>query len=122
MDEGLFANPAVDSLAAKGKFKVPTLRNVAVTEPYMHNGVFRDLETVIKFYDHFLPGSAFPNNPETGEAWAAPEVAENFSEAEIINGTALTQSQVESMVCFLRTLTDQRYEHLIREKGISCAD
>lgn len=32
-------------------FKVPTLRNVALTAPYMHNGVFRTLEEVIEFYD-----------------------------------------------------------------------
>lgn len=34
-----------------GKFKVPGLRNVAVTAPYMHNGMFRTLEEVIDFYD-----------------------------------------------------------------------
>ena len=32
-------------------FKTPTLRNVAVTSPYMHNGVFRTLDEVIEFYD-----------------------------------------------------------------------
>ena len=40
-----------------GKFKVPGLRNIAVTGPYMHNGVFRELRTVIEFYDQY-------NNPE----------------------------------------------------------
>jgi len=34
-----------------GKFKVPGLRNVALTAPYMHNGMFRSLEEVIDFYD-----------------------------------------------------------------------
>jgi cytochrome c peroxidase len=32
-------------------FKTPTLRNVALTAPYMHNGVFRTLEEVLDFYD-----------------------------------------------------------------------
>jgi len=56
-DEGLAANPAVTAQGMQGKFKVPTLRNVAVTGPYMHNGVFKDLKTVIEFYDHFLAAS-----------------------------------------------------------------
>ncbi|MBL7782036.1 MAG: cytochrome-c peroxidase [Saprospiraceae bacterium] len=42
-----------------GKFKVPGLRNIAVTAPYMHNGMFKTLEEVIDFYDtpdRFVPG------------------------------------------------------------------
>ena len=37
-------------------------------------------------------------------------------------GDPLTDLEVDSLVCFLRTLTDQRYEHLIEDKGIDCAD
>ena len=50
LDEGLLKNPAVTEDSEKGKFKVPTLRNIAVTAPYMHNGIFNELETVIRFY------------------------------------------------------------------------
>jgi cytochrome c peroxidase len=50
-------------------FKVPTLRNVALTAPYMHNGVFTTLEQVIDFYDRGggagigagVPGQTLPN-------------------------------------------------------------
>lgn len=35
----------------KGAFKTPTVRNAAVTAPYMHNGAFRNMEQVIDFYD-----------------------------------------------------------------------
>ena len=45
VDDGLLANPGVDDPAARGRFRTPTLRNVAVTGPYMHNGVFADLRT-----------------------------------------------------------------------------
>ena len=38
----------------KVKFKVPTLRNISVTAPYMHNGVFRDLKTVLLFKDSLI--------------------------------------------------------------------
>jgi cytochrome c peroxidase len=41
----------VMSFLAHGSFKTPTVRNAAMTAPYMHNGGFRSLETVIEFYD-----------------------------------------------------------------------
>ncbi len=40
----------IDGKAYNGAFKVPTLRNIALTAPYMHNGVFQTLEEVIDFY------------------------------------------------------------------------
>lgn len=43
-----------------GKFKVPGLRNVAITAPYMHNGLFQTLKQVIQYYNHpdsFVQGS-----------------------------------------------------------------
>lgn len=121
-DKGLLNNPAVDGEQHRGKFKVPTLRNIAVTGPYMHNGVFNDLSTVIKFYDHFLVGSKHKTNPETGLAWADPEIPQTLAETELKDGRKLKPMQVEQLVCFLRTLTDKRYEHLIEEKGIRCSD
>jgi cytochrome c peroxidase len=48
-DPGRFAVTRLD--ADRGKFKTPTLRNVAMTAPYMHNGVFATLEDVVEFYN-----------------------------------------------------------------------
>jgi cytochrome c peroxidase len=80
IDHGLLDNPAVNDTTQDGKFKVPTLRNVAVTGPYMHNGIFQDLRTVVLFYNKYNSRSAKRQiNPETGEQWADPEVAENIS-------------------------------------------
>ncbi len=123
VDNGLFLNTGIET--DKGKFKVPTLRNVAVTEPYMHNGVFRDLATVIEFYNHIFDRNvtAHKMNPETGADWIPPEVADNISNDELASGDVTkmdTVPEIENMVCFLRTLTDSKYEHLIQEKGISC--
>lgn len=120
VDTGLLENAAVSDETHKGKFKVPTLRNVAVTEPYMHNGVFRDLKTVLEFYDHFLTDSAHPLNPETGLPWADPEIPETVSHTELSDGRKLSDDEIEALVCFLRTLTDARYEHLIQDQGINC--
>lgn len=118
-DAGLYLNPKIDQAADKGKFKTPTLRNVAVTEPYMHNGVHRDLKTVIEFYDQFVNPQRV-NNPETGLPWEAAEFPDTVSQELLEVGKALDDQDVESMVCFLRALTDQRYEHLIQLKGIDC--
>ncbi|MEM7152188.1 MAG: cytochrome c peroxidase [Myxococcota bacterium] len=118
-DLGLVNNPAATD-AERGKFKVPTLRNVAVTGPYMHNGVFRDLVTVVEFYDRFNNADERLVNPETGEPWREPEVPDTVTDLLEV-GDPLTDLEVESLVCFLRALTDARYEHLIEPKGIDCS-
>ncbi len=75
VDEGFLAHPGIDDPAQRGKFKVPTLRNVAVTGPYMHNGVFEDLRTVILFFNKYnAKAESRQINPETGQPWQAPEV------------------------------------------------
>lgn len=113
-DPGLFDNPTIDDPSQAGKFKTPSLRNVAVTGPYMHNGVFQDLETVIAFYNKYNSKSSKRQiNPETGQTWHAPEVPENLSLRELQHGPALDDRRIKALVAFLRILTDQRYEHLL---------
>ncbi|MEM5570006.1 cytochrome-c peroxidase [Aliarcobacter butzleri] len=114
IDEGLLANSNVSDVAQKGKYKVPTLRNVAVTAPYMHNGVFKDLKTVVEFYDKY-------NNkdrnidPETNKPWDEPEVKDNISLQEL-KANKLTDRKVEALVAFMKLLTDKKYEHLLEEQ------
>jgi cytochrome c peroxidase len=113
-DTGLLNNPQVDDAKQAGKFKVPTLRNVAVTGPYMHNGVFKDLRTVVLFYDKYNSRSSKRQvNPETGRAWGAPEVPQNLSLTELETGPALKDERIDALVAFMKTLTDKRYEHLL---------
>lgn len=78
-----------------GKFKVPSLRNVAKTAPYMHNGVFSDLKEVVDFY----------NTRDVDDKWAPPEVAENVNTDEL-GDLKLTDEEVDAIVVFMRTLTD----------------
>lgn len=112
VDHGLLEHPDVNDESADGQFKVSTLRNIAVTGPYMHNGVFKDLRTVILFYDKFN-NSNREVNPETGEAWREPEVAKNLAlEDEEFDAPALKDKEVDALVAFLKTLTDQRFEGL----------
>jgi cytochrome c peroxidase len=85
----------VDDPAENGKFRVPTLRNVAVTEPYMHNGVFKTLFQVVSFY----------NTRDLEAGWPEPEVAANVNEEEL-GDLGLTNQELEDLVAFLHTLTD----------------
>ena len=77
-----------------GKFKVMTLRNIAITPPYMHNGVFSTLHEVVDFY----------NTRDLG-GWPPPEVPENVNQEELGN-LGLTEAEVDTIVAFLETLTD----------------
>ncbi|MFG1318502.1 cytochrome-c peroxidase [Xanthobacter autotrophicus] len=114
VDHGLLATRKLKDKRLDGRFKVPTLRNVAVTGPYMHNGVFKDLRTVILFYNKY--NSSSPNrqvDPETGRAWDPPEVPDTLSRTELEFGPALDDRRIDALVAFLKTLTDRRYEPLL---------
>lgn len=110
VDYGLYQNSSLpNSQATKGRFKTPTLRNIAVTAPYMHNGLFKELRTAVMFYDR----RSYEVNPENGQAWDNVEVNQNIAVEEIRHGEAITEDKVEALVAFLKTLTDKRYEHLV---------
>ena len=117
-DLGLRGNPQVGADASSlGKFKVPSLRNVAVSGPYMHNGVFRELRTAILFYNKYtIGGAAGRINPETGSPWGPAEVPSTVDLELLRQGQPIDAKRADALVAFLRTLTDQRYEHLLAKK------
>lgn len=84
----------LDDPQENGKFRVPTLRNVAITPPYLHNGVFKTLYQVVSFY-----------NTRDVAQWQAPEVMENLNSDEM-GDLGLSNQEVEDIVAFLETLTD----------------
>lgn len=115
-DAGLLNNPNVSDKKQAGKFKTPSLRNIALTAPYMHNGVFNKLETVIAFYNQYNSKKLENKiNPETGTHWQVPEISENIALDELSKGSALNEKRINALVSFLKLLTDKRYEHLIKE-------
>lgn len=100
VDIGLAGNPKViasgRAAESRGKFKVPTLRNLSRTGPYLHNGVFSTLKEVVAFY----------NTRDTQpERWGAPEVPENVNREELGN-LGLSEAEEDALVAFLLTLTD----------------
>jgi hypothetical protein len=82
--------------AEMGKHKVPTLRNIALTAPYMHNGFFTNLRDVVDFYN---------SRDVPTRMWPAPEVAENVNTDELGN-LGLTDEEVDAVAAFMLTLTD----------------
>lgn len=114
IDKGLLNNPSVTDEKQMGKYKVPTLRNVAVTAPYMHNGVFSDLRTVVEFYDKYNNKDRTINK-ETNKAWDEPEVKDTISLKEL-KAKELSDRKVEALVSFMELLTDEKYEHLLKSK------
>lgn len=116
VDLGLGGPDALDKPAQAGKFRTPTLRNVAVTAPYMHNGVFADLRTVILFYNTYNTRDAARKiNPETDTPFAPPSVPDTVAREMLEVGPALDDKRIDALVAFLETLTDQRYELLLED-------
>jgi len=81
--------------ADKYKFRVPSLRNIAVTFPYMHDGRFQNLRDVLDFYDGGVQNS------------------QNL-DAELINsdgtfGIFLAEDEKDKIIAFLNTLTDDDF-------------
>ncbi|PHS16435.1 MAG: hypothetical protein COA86_12440 [Kangiella sp.] len=79
-----------------GQFRTPTLRNIAITAPYMHNGVFNTLEEVVDFY----------NTRDTTFA-DAPEVNENVDQGGRIGELNLTANEISDLIAFMNSLTDE---------------
>lgn len=76
-----------------GKLKVPGLRNIAITAPYMHNGQFQTLEEVVDYYDN--PNQFVQGSINRDSLLQAP--------------LQLSPSEKEDLIQFLHALTDQRF-------------
>lgn len=86
----------VSQPAHNGKFKVPSLRNVAISAPYFHNGSIETLEKAVRFYNK--------RDLQTGEFLPA-EVSQNVNTEELGN-LNLSDEEEQNLVAFLKTLTN----------------
>jgi cytochrome c peroxidase len=82
-------------LAVNGAFKTPTLRNISLTGPYMHNGGMKSLREVVEFY---VRGGDFPDQNRQD---LAPDIRP-------IEGMYGREFKVDALVEFLEHLTDER--------------
>ena len=82
-----------ERIAVRGAFKVPTLRNVALTAPYFHNGGQATLRQVLEFYRR---GGDFPNRDDVD-----PDIM----------ALVLSDADIDALVAFLGALTDERVRY-----------
>jgi cytochrome c peroxidase len=95
------------------RFQVPTLRNVDMrprpdfVKAYMHNGYFKSLKEVVHFYNtRDVLRRCKPNDPgEKVSCWPAPENPQNLNKTQL-GKLGLTDEEENSIVSFLKTLTD----------------
>jgi cytochrome c peroxidase len=84
----------LNAASENGKFRTQSLRNIAVTGPYMHNGVLATLTDVVNFY----------NRRDTDHI--VPEVNQNVDNGGRIGELGLSNTEIQDMIAFLGTLTD----------------
>jgi cytochrome c peroxidase len=91
----------VEDEEENGKFKVMTLRNIALTAPYGHNGYFATIKDIVHFYNtRDVPGAL-----GNGMDWDAPEypATVNFDE---LGNLGLSDHDEDALVAFMKTLSD----------------
>jgi cytochrome c peroxidase len=94
--EGLFA--FTNNAADKGKFRVPGLRNVEFTAPYMHDGSIATLEQVI---DHYAAGGR-----TIADGLYAGVGSSNPNKSPLVKGFTISSEEKADLVAFLNSLTD----------------
>ena len=100
LQDGLMATTG--NTAHKGMFKVPTLRNIAATGPYMHDGRFETLEAVMAHYNHGIK----PSKTLSPLILEADNLERDPTAARGLN---LESEEVDAIIAFLHTLTDERF-------------
>ena len=86
-----------ERIAVRGSFKTPTLRNIALTGPYFHNGGKLRLEEVVEFYAR-------------GGDFHEANIADLDPDIEVIDEVVGNKARIQALVEFMYTLTDPRVE------------
>jgi len=89
------AGAVTGDVTLHGAFRTTTLRNINRTAPYMHSGVFPNLESVVAFYNQ-KPGHALPQAERVLLHWLMT-----------FDGPRLSETDLRALVAFLNTLTDE---------------
>ena len=92
----------------KGKFRAPTLRNIELTAPYMHDGSIASLEEVVRHYAR--GGRNITSGPNAGDG------KENPFKSGFVSGFSISEEEIADVVAFLKSLTD---EELLTNEGLS---
>ena len=110
--EGVMENPLLqvpDSSDGRFRFRTPTLRNVALTAPYMHNGMLTSLEDVMAFYDNGRSENPnVSNGGRRGGGGGLPQVDGDFRRV-----SNMSPRQIEDIIAFLEALTDEDFDRTV---------
>lgn len=106
------ALPAPDEGGGRFRFRTPTLRNVALTPPYMHNGTLATLEDVLTFYDdgRSLNANVADNSGRRGGGQGAT-LDQSFRRV-----ADMTDADMQAVVAFLGALTDANFDRRIPDR------
>ena len=98
-------NPLVNDNGATGNFdfRTPSLRNLAFTSPYMHNGSFENLRDVLEFYRDISRGNGDSQNPNVNDN----QIDEDARRLQLNNG------QINEIIAFLNTLNDDGFDKTV---------
>ncbi|MFT7590980.1 MAG: cytochrome c peroxidase, partial [bacterium] len=83
--------------ADRFKFKTPSLRNIMVSAPYMHDGRFETIDEVIRFYEDVLPNLNYEPNKNASDSM------------KIAPRNKITEKEMIDLKAFLNTLSDDTY-------------
>ena len=84
-----------------GRFKAPSLRNVAITAPYMHDGSIATLDGVL---DHYAAGGrTIKDGPHAGVG------RDNPLKSSFVPGFEMTPEERADLIAFLRSFTDETF-------------
>ena len=110
--EGVRENPQLsepDEGAGRFRFRTPSLRNVALTAPYMHNGMLATLDDVLRFYDN---GRSENPNVVNGRGRrddrSVARLSRRFRRVD-----DMSDREMHDIVAFLGALTDEDFDKTI---------
>jgi len=91
-----------------GRFRTPSLRNIALTAPYMHDGSIDTLDEVLEFYSR--GGRKIEKGALAGDG------ARNPFKSSFVRGFSLSRTEKREVVSFLKSLTDTSF---VKDKSLS---
>jgi cytochrome c peroxidase len=114
--EGVRENPRLqepDAGTRGYRFRTPSLRNVALTAPYMHNGMLATLEDVLRFYDR-----GRSENPAVTAGRGRGNGGDGAARlaGQFVRVADMTDSEMRDIVAFLESLTDTDFDKTIPAK------
>lgn len=117
----------INNVERRGEFKTPTLRNVALTAPYMHRGQIATLEEVIEFYSTLRPPGQDAGAAAAAQAMREARERQRPSGGHVHAGAAehvlipihLSKSEADDLVEFLRSLNDVDIDPALKKAPLS---